>query len=161
MNAAARPRLTEIAAALATGGLLTFMLLCNSAMAAATTPLFSSLAAHGVGTVVAAAALAVIWLTRGARAARPNGPRRTPLWAYLGGVSGALTVMVTSYTANSALALTGTLALGLAGQVVLALIFDMTGAMGVKRRLPTLTELGALGAILAGTALIILARGGA
>lgn len=156
--APARP--LEILAALGTGGLLTLMLLSNSTMAAHTTPLFSSLTAHAVGSIVAALALGALWLRRGASHALPR-RNRVPVWAYLGGLSGALTVMLTSASANSALALTGTLAIGLAGQVVLALIFDLLGAMGLERRRPRRRDLMALLAIIAGALLIILARGSA
>ncbi|MBE3640567.1 DMT family transporter [Mangrovicoccus algicola] len=149
------PPLPQIAAALGTGALMTLMLLCNSAMAAAAGPLFASLTAHGVGTVFAA--ILLLWLRgRGSRAGLPRG--RAPLWAYLGGLSGALTVVATSWTANTPLALTGTLALGLAGQVVLALVFDLTGAMGLVRRRPAGSEILAIGLICAGAALVILAR---
>lgn len=154
--APARP--LEIVAALGTGGLLTLMLLSNSTMAAHTTPLFSSLTAHAVGSIVAALALCAVWLLRGTARALPR-QNRAPLWAYLGGLSGALTVMLTSASANSALALTGTLAIGLAGQVVLALVFDLFGAMGLERRRPRKQDLIALLAIIAGALLIILARG--
>lgn len=152
----APPRPFEIAAALGTGGLLTLMLLSNSTMAAHTSPLFSSLTAHAVGSVIAGLALGMMWLRTGSAGTRRGRP---PLWAYLGGLSGALTVMLTSATANSALALTGTLAIGLAGQVVLALAFDLVGAMGLERRRPRRRDLVALLAIIAGTLLIILARG--
>ncbi|WP_220443896.1 DMT family transporter [Pararhodobacter zhoushanensis] len=151
-----RLRALEIVLALAAGSLLSFMLLCNSSLAAYGTPLFSSLTAHGVGTVVAGLTVAGLWRWR----VRPVGRRgRAPLWAYLGGLSGALTVLATSIAANSPLALTGTLALGIAGQVFLALVFDAMGAMGLTRRLPSLRDLAALAAILAGTGLIIAARG--
>lgn len=155
-DAGRAPRLSEICAALATGGLLTFMLFSNSTMAAYTTPLFSSLTAHGVGTLAAGAALILIrvfW-----RMERPVERPPAPLWAYLGGVSGALTVILTSLTANSVLALTGTLALGLVGQVVLALLFDRFGVMGL-RRTPTRNDLMSLALIVAGTLLIIFSRG--
>lgn len=157
---ASAPKLSEIGIALATGGLLTFMLLCNGLVAAHTTPLFASLAAHGIGTGVAALAIMFVWWRkRGSSSPRPSSiNQRVPLWAYLGGVSGALTVMLTSWTVNSSLALTGTLALGLAGQLVLAMIFDCTGALGLKQRLPRLNDLLALAAIVAGTALIIMSR---
>lgn len=150
------PRSIEIVAALATGGLLTLMLLCNAAIAAHTSPLFSSLSAHAVGTVAAILALAA--LRRGAPAAPAKMPR-APLWAYLGGVSGAITVMLTSSAANSELALTGTLALGLVGQIALALTFDRFGMMGLPRRLPGRNDLISLALIVAGTLLIIFARG--
>ena len=148
-----------ILAALGTGSLLTLMLLSNSTMAAHTSALYSSFAAHGVGSVVAAFALLALWRLRGTQRDRTVLRRHAPLWAYLGGISGALTVVATSLAANSELALTGTLALGIAGQMALALIFDATGAMGIERRLPSGRQLLSLAAIVVGTLLIIFSRG--
>lgn len=81
------------------------------------------------------------------------------MWAYLGGIAGAALVMLTSWSVNSPLALTGTLALGLAGQVMLALVFDCVGALGIERRVPKRNDLVALATIIVGTVLIILGRG--
>lgn len=153
----AGPRLPDLLAALAVGGLMTFMLLANSTMAAATSPLFSSLAAHGVGAVAAGLVLGALRLRRGQGAPAPG--ESVPRWAYLGGLSGAVTVMLTSYTANSELALTGTLALGLAGQVALALLCDRFGLLGLARRRLTRHDALSLGLICAGTVLVIHARG--
>lgn len=152
-------RAGEIAVALATGGLLTFMVLLNGLMASYTTPFFASLAAHGTGTVAAGLALIAVWgLRPGPRGPDRVAPRgRAPLWAYLGGLSGAVTVMLTSITVNSALALTGTLALGLAGQVVFGLVCDRYGLLGLARRMPAPRDLAALGLIAAGALLIIFA----
>ncbi len=47
---------------------------------------------------------------------------------------GAATVMLTSTDVNSPLALAGTLALGLVGQVVLSLAADFWGLLGLPRR---------------------------
>ncbi|WP_353473929.1 DMT family transporter [Salipiger sp. H15] len=151
------PHPLEICAALCAGALLTLMLLSNGMMAAHTTPIFASLTAHGVGSVVAVVLLLALRLRT--PAARPGERMRAPLWAYLGGISGALTVVVSTVVVNSSLALTGTMALGLAGQVVLALLFDCFGALGMERRLPRRNDLMALAAIIAGTLLIIFARG--
>lgn len=152
-------RITDLSAAFATGGLLTLMVLFNGLMAAHTTPFFSSLAAHGTGTVAALLALiAGVWVQR--RSAAPamlpaTGGLRAPLWAYLGGVSGAVTVMLTSVTVNSVLALSGTLALGLAGQVGFGLAADRWGLFGLPRRIPSGRDLAALALIVAGSLLII------
>lgn len=139
--------------ALGAGGLLTLMVLLNGEMARATTPLFASWAAHGTGALAAFGLLALL-----ARR-RPPGPAvsrpRAPLWAYLGGLSGAITVILTSATVNSVLALTGTLALGLLGQVLFGLASDRFGLFGLPRRRPGLRDLAALALILAGSALII------
>ena len=143
-------RLIDLLAAFGTGGLLTLMVLFNGELAAFTTPFFSSLAAHGTGTVAAALALVLIGrkVVQGIR-----GP--APLWAYLGGISGAVTVMLTSITVNSVLALSGTLALGLAGQVVFGLAADRFGLFGLPRKRPTLRDIGALALIVGGSLLII------
>lgn len=140
----------DLVCALGTGGLLTLMVLFNGALADFTTPFFSSLAAHGTGTV--AAAFALIFLGRGSA---QQGLGRAPLWAYLGGLSGAVTVMLTSVTVNSVLALSGTLALGLAGQVVFGLAADRFGLFGLPRRKPTAQDIGALVLIVGGALLII------
>lgn len=136
--------------AVGTGGLLTLMVLFNRALAAFTTPFFSSLAAHGTGTIAAAIALFLL----GKGAAQP-GLGRAPRWAYLGGISGAVTVMLTSITVNSVLALSGTLALGLAGQVVFGLLADRFGLFGLPRRTPSTQDIGALVLIVGGSLLII------
>ncbi|AEM40283.1 DMT family transporter [Ketogulonicigenium vulgare] len=154
---ASSPGIFEIGIALATGGLMTIMLLSNSLMAAHTTPLFSSLTAHGVGAVALVLAVLALRLAMPGKA-QPPLIGRAPLWAYLGGLSGALTVVLTSYAANSSLALTGTLALGLAGQVILALIFDRFGLLGMARRKPTRNDLISLALVIGGTLLIIFGR---
>lgn len=151
-------RLFDLALALASGGLLTMMVYLNGAMAEATSAVFSSVAAHVTGTGAALLALAAGRLRR--RAAQPvalPGPARSPapLWAYFAGLSGAVTVMLTSTTVNSALALSGTLALGLAGQAGFAVLSDRFGFFGLPRRRPDASELAALVLVLAGSALII------
>jgi bacterial/archaeal transporter family-2 protein len=149
---AAERRLADLALAFASGGILTLMVLFNGEVAHGTSPLFASWAAHGIGGL---AALGVLALRR--RTRRSVGG--APVWAYLGGLSGAATVMLTSFSVNSALALSGTIALGLAGQAAFALTADRFGLFGLARRTVTLRDLAAVGLVLAGSGLIILARG--
>lgn len=149
------PRLADLCAAFATGGLLTALILLNGTLAVTGGALFSSWVPHGTGTVASLLFLAVL------RPAAPAGAARAPLWAYLGGVSGAVTVMFTSTTVNTALALSGTLALGLAGQVAFGLVADRFGLFGLPRRRPSPRDLAALGLILAGSGLIIFSGGAA
>ena len=138
----------QIAAALGTGALLTLMVLCNAEMTRNAGPLLGSLAPHATGTVAAGLALAVL--------ARPSGGERAaPAWAYLGGLSGALTVMLSSVAANTALALSGTLALGLVGQAAFGLAADRWGLLGLPRRKATTREMVALLLILGGSAILI------
>ncbi|WP_062016308.1 DMT family transporter [Aureimonas sp. AU4] len=151
-----------IAAALGTGALLTIMVQFNGALGAAAGPVFSSWAAHGTGTLAATALLLAL---RGRRRRAPapeavGAPRlRAPLWAYAGGLSGALTVIITSQAVNSGLGLAGTLALGLLGQVVFALLADRFGWFGLPSRRPDRRDGAALLLILSGSALIILFAG--
>ncbi len=136
-------------AAFATGGLLTLMVLFNGQLAAHGTPLFSSWSAHGTGTIAALFLLALL------RPAQRHPGIRPPIWAYLGGASGAVTVMLTSVTVNTGLALSGTLALGLAGQVVFGLIADRWGLFGLPRRRPTPRDFAALALICGGSLILI------
>jgi transporter family-2 protein len=143
----------HLVAAFGTGCLLTLMVYFNGELGRYGNALFASWAAHGTGTVAALIFLAILWPRRKpATEAKP----RAPLWAYLGGVSGAITVVLTSLTVNSPLALSGTLALGLAGQVAFGLAADRWGLFGLPKRRADIRDYGALGLILAGSALIIL-----
>jgi transporter family-2 protein len=144
-----------LALALGSGGLLTLMVLFNGTMGLATTPIFSSLAAHATGTVAAALILATRHSTHA-----PNATP-APVWAYLAGLSGALTVVLTSTTVNTPLALGGTIALGLAGQSAFALAADRWGWFGLPRRRPGLADYLGAALVLAGSALIIFGGRGA
>jgi transporter family-2 protein len=138
----------HLLAALGTGGLLSLMVLCNAEITRHAGALMGSLVPHATGTVAAGLVLALL-----ARRAAPNGA--APLWAYLGGVSGALTVMLSSVAANTALALSGTLALGLVGQAGFGLAADRWGLLGLPRRRATARGLLSLALILAGSAILI------
>lgn len=144
----------HLLAAFGTGGLLTLMIHFNGELGRYGNALFSSWAAHGTGTVAALLFLAILYRGRRATADKPAG--KAPLWAYLGGISGAATVMLTSTTVNSPLALSGTLALGLAGQVVFSLAADRWGLFGLPKRIPGPRDLAALALIVGGSTLIIL-----
>ncbi|MDF0662926.1 MULTISPECIES: DMT family transporter [unclassified Rhizobium] len=145
--------------AFATGGLLTFMVHLNGELARYGNPLFSSWTAHGTGMVAAVVLLLALYRRRTPMAGKPG---RAPLWAYLGGVSGAATVILTSTAVNSPLGLSGTLALGLAGQVAFSLAADNWGLFGLPKRRPDVRDIVALGLVVTGGALIILfGRGGA
>ena len=140
-------RPVQIAAALGTGALLSLMVLCNAEMTRNAGPLMGSLAPHATGTAVAGLALALM--------GRMAGGDRAPAWAYLGGLSGALTVMLSSVAANTALALSGTLALGLVGQAAFGLAADRWWLLGLPRRRATVREVLALLLILGGSAILI------
>ena len=142
------PRLYHFAAAFGAGGLLTLMVLSNGTLAAYGSLFFASWVPHLTGTAVALIILLVL---------RPKRTQtiRPPSWAYLGGVSGGVTVMLTSATMNTALALSGTIALGLAGQVIFSLIADMRGLFGLPQRMPGKRDYISLTLILAGSLVLI------
>lgn len=147
----------HLVAAFGSGCLLTLAIFINGEAGRYGGALFSSWIAHTVGTVVAVILLALIWRrqrTEAQTATVTHG--KPPLWSYLGGVCGAVTVMLTSTAVNSPLALAGTVALGLAGQVVLSLAADFWGLLGLPRRRLDLRDAGAVILIAAGSLLIIL-----
>lgn len=152
-TASSRLNPLHLLAAFGTGCLLTLMVHFNGELGRYGNALFASWAAHGTGTVAAFVFLAVLWQRR--PAAGTQAKPKAPLWAYLGGASGAVTVVLTSITVNSPLALSGTLAIGLAGQVGFGLAADRWGLFGLPRRRAELRDYAALGLILAGSAIII------
>ncbi len=148
-----RPKPLHLLAAFASGGLLTFAVFVNAEAGRYGGALYSSWLAHGTGTVAAIIVLALLWFRdKPAVAAIRN---KAPLWAYLGGISGAATVMLTSTTVNTPLALAGTLSLGLAGQVAFSLAADQWGLFGLPKRRLTLRDGWAVLLITAGSLLII------
>lgn len=156
-RAQTRPSPLHIFLAFGSGGLLTLMVDFNGLVAFHGGAMYSSWVAHGTGTI---AAIAFLLLMRLRTAPGETAPKpAAPLWAYLGGVSGAITVMLTSITVNSALALSGTLALGLAGQVLFSLAADRWGLFGLPQRIPKIRDFGAVALIFAGSLIIIFANG--
>jgi len=132
--------------------LLSLMVHLNGEAARQGGALFSSWIAHGTGTVAALLVIPLWWQA----IRRSDVPRGTiPLWAYLGGLAGAVTVIMTSTAVNSSLALSGTVALGLAGQIVFSLAADQWGLFGIAKRRLRLGDLLALALIVAGSALVI------
>jgi transporter family-2 protein len=144
------PNRLDLALAFASGGILTLMILCNGTVAGVTTGGFASLAAHGTGTVAALVLLAALPAARA-----PLAGVRVPWWAWLGGLAGATTVALGSVAMNSALALSGTIALGLAGQTAFGLAADAWGWFGLPRRRPDRRDALTAGLILAGCLVII------
>ncbi len=148
------PRYWPFIVAFAAGWLISLMVLFNGTLAISGTLLFSSWVPHATGTVAALLFLVVL---------RPKKARAVPapLWAYLGGISGAFTVVLASAAMNSALALSGTIAVGLVGQVAFSLIADVRGMFGMPKIIPTLRDFAALGLILAGAVILVFFGSGA
>jgi transporter family-2 protein len=68
--------------------------------------------------------------------------------------------MLTSAAINSSLTILGTIAVGLAGQMIFSLIADRWGTMGLPQRSPTSRDMVALKLILNGS-VVLLFLGGA
>jgi transporter family-2 protein len=142
------------------GVLLALMVSFNALLSKHTTPLFSSWVAHGLGGLAAFLLLAL-------RSATGRAPVQTaavaaaPRWSYLGGLPGAVTVVLAGITINSALGLPGSVAFMLVGQVIFGMASDALGLFGTRCRRITSLDLAAGLVILAGSTLIIFGRGAA
>ncbi|MBO2702496.1 DMT family transporter [Shewanella algae] len=142
------------------GGLLALMIQLNSQLASAGSPLLASWIAHGTGALTAL----LLWLFMGRRKAAPSPgvpeqnkqPKCTlPLWAWLGGLPGAMTVILAAICVNSPLGLGGTLALLLLGQLLFGAISDTRGWWLLPKRQLHPLEWPALLLVLAGALLLI------
>lgn len=144
------------------GGLLALMIQLNSQLASAGSPLLASWIAHGTGALTAL----LLWLFMGRRKAAPSPevpepeqnkqPKRTlPLWAWLGGLPGAMTVILAAICVNSPMGLGGTLALLLLGQLLFGAISDTRGWWLLPKRQLHPLEWPALLLVLAGALLLI------
>ncbi|WP_087016393.1 DMT family transporter [Thaumasiovibrio subtropicus] len=145
--------------ALLGGGLLALMIFINSQLAAQTSALHASWLAHGIGGITAWGLLAGIRLVKRSDTVLPaRAERRVPLLCYLGGIPGAMTVMLAAITVNSALGLSGTLVLGLAAQMVFTLVSEQRGWFGIAKQQISFSQVTALFLVILGAAILIYAR---
>jgi len=144
----------HVLTAFGTGCFASLLVFFNGELARHSNVLFATWIAHAIGSVAALA-----FLARSVRSGQLNKSRsvRAPLWAYFGGFFGAIITMLTAFTVNSPLNLSGTLALVLAGQTTFGLAADRWGLFGLVRRSAQLREIAALGLIVAGSLFVILA----
>lgn len=146
--------------ALCSGALLALMIKLNSQLAVYSSPLWAAWIAHGIGAVTV---LFMLLLLQGRRLnrvtfiAHANRPP-LPWWAYVGGIPGAITVVFAAITVNSELALAGTLALMLLGQLIFSCVFDCFGYFGMAKRRIQPREVIAMMMILFGAMLVIFAQ---
>jgi transporter family-2 protein len=148
---------STILLALVAGVALALMIDWNSELARRSSPLFASWTAHGVGTLAAMFLVAGLALRHEAETV-PSPQERWPLWAYLGGVPGAFTVLLAAITVNSALGLSGAFALMLLGQMGFAALADHFGPFRLPRRRPQLREAFGFALVLVGSIIIVAAR---
>jgi len=113
---------------LAAGGMISLQAPTNAMLArAGGSPVLAALISFAVGTVV----LSGVWLVSGSRP-RASAFAGLPAYAWLGGVYGALYVAVAAYAAPK-IGLASLITIGIAGQIVMALLLDHFGALGLPR----------------------------
>lgn len=142
------------------GILLTLMIDFNSQMAEYTSPVFASWIAHGIGSISSFIIFNIIHrlLKKNSDVEIKNTIRKSSLWTYLGGIPGAMAVILAAITVNSELGLAGALALMLVGQVIFGVISDHFGLFGSLKRSIAFTDFVVVGCVLVGSWLIILFR---
>ncbi|MBM7117222.1 DMT family transporter [Archangium primigenium] len=145
--------------AVAGGALLALMINYNSLLARHTTPMFASWVAHGLGAA-AAFVLVGVYATvlRPAGAGAPAVRAKAPLWFYLGGIPGTLTVILAAITVNSSLSLSGTISFMLVGQVIFGIVSDHFGLFRTPQRKIVASDFLVALLVLTGSALIIYGR---
>lgn len=145
MNAAALP----IAAVLLAGALTTLQGPTNARlMTAVGSPVNAALVSFAVGTAALLVLAAVMRV-------QPDLPatRALPAWTWLGGLYGVVFVVATAW-AVPRLGVATTITLMVAGQLLLSLLMDHFGALGVPRQPINLTRVAGVGLVLAGVLLV-------
>ena len=113
---------------LAAGGMISLQAPTNAMLArAGGSPVLAALISFAVGTVV----LLGVWLASGSRP-RASSFAGLPPYAWFGGAYGALYVAVAAYAAPK-IGLASLITIGIAGQIVMALLLDHMGAFGLPR----------------------------
>lgn len=144
--------------AVAGGVLLSLMIEFNSLLARYTSPVYASWVAHGLGAVVAVLLVLAYARVRAGKVEKRQ-EVRAPYWFYLGGIPGAVTVILAAVAVNSRLALSGTIALMLVGQVVFGMVSDHFGLFRTPRRRLSGMDLVVALTVLGGSAMIIFGGG--
>lgn len=113
---------------LAAGGMISLQAPTNAMLArAGGSPVLAALISFAVGTIV----LLGVWLVSGSRP-RVSAFAGLPPYAWLGGAYGALYVAVAAYAAPK-IGLASLITIGIAGQIVMALLLDHVGALALPR----------------------------
>lgn len=137
------------------GCLLALMIHLNSQLASDTTALNASWVAHGIGAITAWC----LFATAGpkSKTASPD-KQQVPKLFYFGGLPGAFTVILASVTVNSSIGLSGTLALGLIGQLLCSMVCEQFGLFRLEKKTFSIVELVPILLITTGSILLIYAK---
>ena len=134
------------------GGMIALQAPTNAMLGkAGGSPVLAALISFAVGT----ASLLGVWLASGNRpqAASFAG---LPWYAWIGGAYGAIYVGVAAYAAPR-IGLASLITIGIAGQIVMALLLDHVGAFGLPREPISLVRVG--GAVLVAAGVLLVRRG--
>lgn len=146
MNAAV---LVPIVLVFAGGALISLQAPTNSMLArAGGSPVLAALISFAVGTL----ALFLVWLGSGNR---PGSEVfvKLPYFAWFGGLYGAFFVAVAAFAAPR-IGLASLITIGIAGQVVTALILDHFGVLGLPKDTVNLTKVVGAALVLVGVILV-------
>ena len=132
------------------GALISLQAPTNSMLAkAGGSPVLAALISFAVGT----AALAIVWIGSGNRPG--SAPfAGLPWYAWLGGLYGAFFVAVAAFAAPR-IGLAALITIGIAGQVLSAMLLDHFGVLGLPREPVSPARLLGAGLVLGGVVLVL------
>jgi transporter family-2 protein len=141
--------LVPIALVFAGGALISLQAPTNSMLArAGGSPVLAALISFAVGTL----ALFVVWLGSGNRPGF-EAFAKLPYLAWIGGLYGAFFVAVAAFAAPR-IGLASLITVGIAGQVVMALVLDHFGMLGLPKDAINATKVAGAVLVLAGVVLV-------
>lgn len=143
------PTILAIAAVVLSGAATAFQAPTNAKlMEAVGSPVNAALVSFAVGT----AALAMIAVVL---QARPDmtATRALPWWTWIGGLYGAIFVVASAY-AVPRLGVATTITVMVAGQLILSLLLDHFGAMGVPKQPMNISRIAGIAFVIAGVLLV-------
>src|SRR3954463_16450576 len=131
------------------GGMIALQAPTNAILSrAGGSPVLAALISFAVGTLT----LLAVWLASGNRP-RANAFGGLPTYAWLGGLYGAIYVAVAAYAAPK-IGLAALITIGIAGQIVMALLLDHFGAFGLQRDPISLGRIAGALLVIAGVVLV-------
>lgn len=141
---------------IASGVLLTLMILSNSYLSQFTSPVKASWLTHAVGAIFSL----IIFTIFGLKKMKANKNVKAHAISYLGGIPGAFTVLLAAITVNSPLSLSGSIVLMLVGQVIFGFIIDYFVFFNIKAegKKTKLRDLIVAGLFVLGSLLIVLGK---
>jgi bacterial/archaeal transporter family-2 protein len=132
------------------GGLISLQAPTNALLAkAGGSSVLAALISFAVGVVT----LLAVWLATANRTHDPTGFSALPWYAWIGGVYGAAYVAIAAYAAPK-IGLGSLITIGIAGQVVVALLLDHVGAFGLPRNPVNLVRISGILLVVAGVVLV-------